>query len=771
FTLPRNAHSVIIIGSIDSSGIIKKLSEEKKINTADMQGKWESFCFQTISNPLPGINNALVIVGSDKRGTAYGVFELSRKMGVSPWYWWADVPVKKKKEIYLKSGIYNYSSPSVKYRGIFINDEAPAFSGWTKEKFGGVNHLVYEKVFELMLRMKANYLWPAMWGNAFNDDDTLNPVLANKYGIVMGTTHHEPMLRAQQEWKRYGKGQWNYDSNEMVLKDFWKKGIEKMDSHESIVSIGMRGDGDMPMTVGSNISLLERIVHDQRKIIEDVTQKPASATPQLWALYKEVQDYYDKGMRVPDDVTLLLCDDNWGNIRKLPKLTDKPRAGGYGIYYHFDYVGDPRNYKWLNTNSIPRVWEQMNLAYQYGADRIWIVNVGDIKPMELPIQFFLDYAWDTKKWNADNIGTYARKWAGEIFGPGFATDIGELVTDYTKYNSRRKPELLSWDTYSLVNFSEAENVVKDYDLLAEKAERIYQKIPGNYKNAYYQLVLYPIKACANLNNLYVATGKNRLYASQGRASANDFADSVKKYFDEDARLASYYNTVLSDGKWNHMMDQTHIGYTYWQQPAKNAIPETEYISLPDSALMAMAIDGSNSWWPHETTAAVLPELNSLLRQSSYIELYNRGTKSFEYTVKAPVPWIKIKGQNKKIEKQQRLSIQVDWNNAPMGIHKIPVTITGALGRTLTFFVLVNNYGLPKRNQLKGFVETNGYISMEAGHYSRVVNQKPIIWEMIPGIGRTGSGMTVSPVTANSQTPDGSSPRLEYNMLVFDTGRA
>ena len=267
-----------------------------------------------------------------------------------------------------------------------------------------------------MLRLKANYLWPAMWGNAFNDDDPLNPVLADKYGIVMGTTHHEPMLRAQQEWKRYGNGQWNYDSNEVVLKDFWKKGIENMDSHESIVSIGMRGDGDMPMTVGSNIALLERIVRDQRKIIEDVTGKPASATPQLWALYKEVQDYYDKGMTVPDDVTLLLCDDNWGNIRKLPKLTDKPRSGGYGIYYHFDYVGDPRNYKWLNTNSIPRVWEQMNLAYQYGADRIWIVNVGDIKPMELPIQFFLDYAWNTKKWNAGNIASYPEKWAAEIFG-------------------------------------------------------------------------------------------------------------------------------------------------------------------------------------------------------------------------------------------------------------------------------------------------------------------------------------------------------------------
>ncbi len=274
---------------------------------------------QTIDNPAKGIKQALVIAGSDKRGTAYGVFELSKQMGVSPWYWWADVPVKRKKEIYIKNGLYTSDSPKVKYRGIFINDEAPAFSGWAKEKFGGVNHLVYEKIFELMLRLKANYLWPAMWGNAFNDDDTLNPILARQYGIVMGTSHHEPMLRAQQEWKRYGKGKWDYDSNEVVLKDFWRKGIENMGSRESIVTVGMRGDGDMPMTEGTATALLERIVRDQRQIIEDVTHKPASETPQLWALYKEVQDYYDKGMSVPDDVTLLLCDDNWGNIRKLPK--------------------------------------------------------------------------------------------------------------------------------------------------------------------------------------------------------------------------------------------------------------------------------------------------------------------------------------------------------------------------------------------------------------------------------------------------------------------
>src|SRR5450432_1791414 len=612
--MPASADQLIIIGSMDSSDIIRTLAAENKIHTITLKGQWEKFQFQTLDKPVKGIQRALIIAGSDKRGTAFGVLEMSKHMGVSPWYWWADVPAKKKKEVYIKKGLFIYGSPSVKYRGIFINDEAPAFSGWAKEKFGGLNHQVYEKVFELLLRLKANYLWPAMWGNAFNDDDSLNPLLAQKYGIVMGTSHHEPMLRAQQEWKRYGRGPWNYDSNEINLKAFWKKGIEQMDSHESIVTIGMRGDGDKPMTEGSNIALLERIVHDQREIISGVTHKPVSATPQLWALYKEVQDYYDKGMTVPDDVTLLLCDDNWGNIRKLPKLTDALRAGGYGIYYHFDYVGDPRNYKWVNTNSVPRVWEQMNLAYQYGVDRIWIVNVGDIKPMELPIQFFLDFAWDTKKWNADNIIHYTREWAKELFGSRFAADIAEIVSAYTKYNNRRKPELLEPSTYSIINYREAETVEATYSQLALKAEKIYNEISAEYKNAYYQLILYPVKACANLNKLYVSTAYNRLYAEQGRASTNAFADSVKKFFDEDAALSKYYNMVMSDGKWNHMMDQTHIGYTYWQQPEKNVMPKTEYIQLPQTAEMGLAIEGSASWWPKDTSQAMLPEFDSFLQQ-------------------------------------------------------------------------------------------------------------------------------------------------------------
>jgi len=669
-------NNLIIIGSINNSDIIKKLAATKKINIDSLTNKWETFKLQVIDHPFKGVDNALVIVGSDKRGTAFGVFELSEQLGVSPWVWWADIPVKKKKELYIKQGAYTYGPPSVKYRGIFINDEAPAFSGWTKEKFGGVNHLVYEKMFELLLRLKANFLWPAMWGNAFNDDDTLNPVLADKYGIVMSTSHHEPMLRAQQEWKRYGKGAWDYTTNDSVLRAFWKKGIENMGSHESLVTIGMRGDGDKPMAQGTATALLEKIVADQRKIIEDVTHKPAASTPQVWALYKEVQDYYDKGMRVPDDVTLLLCDDNWGNIRKLPRITDKPRSGGYGIYYHFDYVGGPRNYKWLNTNSIARTWEQMHLAYAYGVRQVWVVNVGDLKPMEYPINFFLDYAWDTKKWNADNIGQYAKYWAAKQFGNTYATAIAELLNKYTKYNARRKPELLDANTYSIANYNEAQKVTTEYNNLLAKAEKINTQLPAEYKDAFFELVLHPIKACANLQELYTTVAWNKFYASQKNVNANYLADKAKQLYLNDSLISNQYNH-MANGKWDHMMDQTHIGYTYWQQPNKQKMPEVKYVAKDSGAAEIILIKGKNS---------------------------------------------------------------------------------------------SSENGIPKNSKATVFYEQEGYVSIEAAHYTKAINTKNIQWQVIKDIGKDGDGITTSPVTESLQSLAVTNPQLQYEMYVYDTGQ-
>lgn len=552
--LPSGAATAIIAGTIGHNELIDDLIKRGVIQAGEVGGKWESTLMQVVDHPLPGIKRALVIAGSDKRGTIYGIYEISRQIGVSPWYYWADVPVVHQNSIYCLETREVLPSPKVKYRGIFLNDEAPALSGWVHEQFAGFNHRFYTKVFELLLRLKANYLWPAMWGNAFNDDDTLNPVLADQYGIVMGTSHHEPMLRAQQEWKRYGKGAWNYQENKQILQDFWKKGIEHMGTHESIVTIGMRGDGDMPMTEGSNISLLEQIVKDQRAILAEVTGKPASRTPQLWALYKEVQDYYDKGMRVPDDVTLLLCDDNWGNIRKLPNLHAKYRSGGYGIYYHFDYVGGPRNYKWINTNTIERTWEQMHLAYSYGVDKIWIVNVGDLKPMEFPISFFLDYARNPDAIAYDDLPGYTLNWCKEQFGPRFARQIADIIHLYTKYNARIKPELLNSHTYSLKNYDEWNRVVNDYNSLAAKSKAIYEHLPEAYRPSYFELVDFQVAASANLYKLYRAQALNHLYASQQRSVTNQYADSVRYYYRQDSLLTYRYNKINAGGKWNHFMD-------------------------------------------------------------------------------------------------------------------------------------------------------------------------------------------------------------------------
>ncbi len=634
--LPASADNVVIIGTIQKSYALEQLEKTKKLNTAAIANQWEAYQVQIIDKPFKGIKKALVISGSDKRGAAYGTFEISKQIGVSPWYWWADVPVKKKTVLYIKKNIFLRDHPMVKYRGIFLNDEAPALSGWVHEKFGNFNHLFYEKVFELLLRLKGNYLWPAMWGNAFNNDDTLNPIMANKYGIVMGTSHQEPMNQATEHWRHEHKGAWNYQTNDSTLRAFWRKGIENMDHRETIVTIGMRGDGDKPMTEGSNIALLEKIVSDQRKIIADVTGKPASETPQDWALYKEVQDYYDKGMRVPDDVTLLFSDDNWGNIRRVPSLNAKPRSGGYGIYYHFDYVGGPRNYKWINTNNIAKVWEQLNIAYQYGIRKIWIVNVGDLKPMEFPISFFMDYAWNPTTINVDNLQNYYTSWAAQQFGNKYAKKIGQLILKYTQYNARRKPELLSPETYSLTDYNEFQRVVNEYNELTVNAQKINNLLPQKDSNAFFELVLHPIESSANLNALYLAAAKNKFFAKEKNPEANLYADSVKYFFRKDSLISYKYNHEIADGKWNHMMDQTHIGYTYWQQPRYNKMPDVTYISKDSAGSRGIKVDvkdvTARNLIPKEATGNIFYEKNGYvsIEASDYTRAIN--TKDIQWKV-------------------------------------------------------------------------------------------------------------------------------------------
>jgi len=770
--------NAIIVGTVGKSPIIDRLIQDKKIDVTAINGKWESFFLQVVQQPLPGVASALVIAGSDKRGTIFGVYDLSEQMGVSPWYWWADVPIVHKDALFVKAGKFVQGEPAVKYRGIFLNDESPALSGWVKEKYGltsipgvaNMGHEFYRKVFELILRLKGNYLWPAMWNNAFNEDDPLNPKIADEYGIVMGNSHHEPMLRAQKEWTRHGKGPWNYLTNPEVLRAFWQEGIERNKDYESIVTIGMRGDGDMPMAAANdmpaNIRLLEQIVADQREMI---AKTGLSHDTQMWALYKEVQDYYDKGMRVPDDVTLLWCDDNWGDIRRLPTEEERKRSGGAGIYYHFDYVGGPRNYKWLNTNPISKVWEQMNLALEYDAKRIWIVNVGDLKPMEFPIEFFLNFAWNPQRWPQDKTPEFTQMWAEREFGPAHATEIADLMAKYTKYNGRRKPELLDSANFSLQDYQEADRVLAEWKAITDKAQSLYEVLPDSQKDAFFELILFPIKACYQVNDIYIGAAKNKLYASQGRATANVWAARVKDTFQADADLMKTYNQTLANAKWNHMMDQTHIGYTNWQEPPRNIMPRVTEVELPAAAAMGVAVEGSASAWPGATEGPVLPKFDSFNRPRRYIDVFNKGKAPYGFSATASEPWIVLSDAKGTIDKEERLWVSVDWAKAPAGSAGGSIRIAGAGSDPVTVKVESFHPRGIERTTLDGFVEADGYVSIEAEHYSKKNDAGAARWAKIPDLGRTLSAMTVLPVTAKSVTPPEGSPSLEYKMYLFDAG--
>jgi hypothetical protein len=779
----------LIVGTVGKSGIIGELAKAGKIDTSGIAGKWESFFLQVVPDALPGVPSALVIAGSDKRGTVYGVYDLSEQMGVSPWYWWADVPAQHRDAVYVKAGKYEQGEPSVKYRGIFLNDEAPDLTNWVAGKFGYVprrddppipggvanyNSAFYGRIFEAILRLKGNYLWPAMWNNAFNEDDPNNPRLADEYGVVMGTSHQEPMLRAQKEWdRRYQRtlGSWNYYKNPDVLQNFWREGIKRNKDYESIITIGLRGANDTPMipngTVAQSMALLEEIVAVQRKMIGEEVNPDVTKVPQLWCLYKEVQEYYNEGLRVPNDVTLLWAEDNWGDVRRLPTPEERKRSGGAGIYYHFDYHGGPRNYQWINTNPIPKIWDQLNLAKQYGADRIWIVNVGHFKGLEFPMEYFMHLAWDTDRWTNQNLNEYTRLWAAREFGPTHAEAIADIISKYGKYNGRRKPELLAPTTYSLTDYREADTVVADFKAITAEAEEIYGKLPENTRDAFYELVLFPTKASSQVNEMYVAAGKNALYAEQGRAAANDMADQVEALFKADADLMAYYNHTLGDGKWNHFMDQVHIGYTSWNEPRRDVMPRVTRLELPQAASMGVAVEGSASAWPGTVGDPCLPMFDAFNQQCQYIDIFNRGQTPFEYTATASSPWILLNTAQGTVAREQGLWVSVNWATAPKGPAHGTVKVTRARGETVNVNVISFNPTEVARETLDGFVEGQGYVSIEAEHFTKNVPVGQVRWEKIEDYGRTLSAMTILPVTAESVTPPQGSPCLEYKMYLFD----
>lgn len=577
------ARPAILVGTIGHSAAIDQLVKQKRINGNLLKGKREKFIITLIDGQL-------VIAGSDRRGTIYGIYELSQQMGVSPWYDWADVPVEHHDSIFVNKGIYTDGEPAVRYRGIFLNDEAPCLTSWVKNTYGTGygDHRFYQRVFELVLRLRGNMMWPAMWGWAFYADDPENEKTADEMGVVMSTSHHEPMARNHQEYarNRKGWGPWNYQKNKTNLQKFFREGIERMKGTEQIVTIGMRGDGDEAMSAEADTKLMTNIINDQRKIIADVTGRKASETPQVWALYKEVLDYYDKGMKVPDDVTLLLCDDNWGNVRRVPNAKERKRKGGWGLYYHVDYVGAPRNSKMLNVTPVQNPWEQLTLAYENGIDRLWILNVGDLKPMEYPISQFMDMAWNPHKYDVNNITRHTRDWCAQQFGESQADEAARILNLICKYNGRCTPEMLDKNTYSLEN-GEWQEVVNQYLQLEADALRQYNCLPASYHDAYRQIILFPIEMMSNLQQMYFAQAQNHALYKQGNPKANVWADECERRFKRDSLICDYYNHKIAGGKWNGMMTQKHIGYKSWNDDfEKDTCPELFRVTSKDGVIIS-----------------------------------------------------------------------------------------------------------------------------------------------------------------------------------------
>lgn len=548
-TFPKGT---IVVGTIGKSRIIDQLVKQKKLDVSKVRGQWESFVIDVVDGNL-------VVAGSDKRGTIYGIYEISQRIGVSPWYWWADVPVKHQDELYWNNGRFVQPSPKVKYRGIFINDEWPSFGDWTTEHFGGINSKAYAHMFELLLRLKANYLWPAMWGSRFNEDDPESPRLADEYGIVMGTSHHEPMMRAHREYvtRKEQVGPWDYSVNKGRLDKFFLDGMQRNKAYENLVTIGMRGDGDVAMGKGDdadNMKTLAEVIKGQRSIIKKVYGRE-DAVPQLWAIFTEVQRYYDAGFTVPDDVTLLLCDNNWGYIRRIGRDFERKRKGGLGLYYHIDMNGGPWNDRWVNTTTIPKLREQLNLAYQTGIDRIWIINVGDLKPKEVPIDFIMHYAWNPEAVKAGDEQAWLEGFAANAFGAEHAKEAADLMAKYTKYNLWRKAEA---EVPGIFNKEEMAYTDSLWLSLSARAEILKMKIPAEAQDAYYQLVYYPVVASAGVHLIYNA-------ATRGNSKL------IEQLMAFDQQLSDYYHKI-SDGKWSKMMQDKHIGYTQWYMPKENINP-------------------------------------------------------------------------------------------------------------------------------------------------------------------------------------------------------
>lgn len=779
----------ILIGTLGRNQLIDELVRKKKLDVSAIQNGWEQYIIKVIENPFKGVNRALVIAGCDRRGTAYGTFALSEAMGVSPLYWWSDVPVKKQNALYLETSEYISKAPTVKYRGIFINDEGWGITPWAAKTFdpelGDIGPKTYAKVCELILRMKGNMLAPAMHpsSGAFNKYPE-NKVVADSYAIVMTSSHCEPLLfNNVTEWHKDIMGDWNYLINKNGINKVLDQRISENSPYENFYTLAMRGIHDAGLSgvpKEREVSLIEEVLDDQRKILSKYINQPIDSIPQLFVPYKEVMDIYERGLKVPDHVTLVWPDDNYGYMKRLSNGSERKRKGGSGVYYHISYCGEPHDYLWINTTPPTLIYEEMRKAYDTGADRYWLLNVGDIKPGELGMKFFLDMAWDINQFNFDNSYTFEAGSLASLFGKQYKNDLQDILSNYYLLAFQHKPEAMGWgyewnnhhdreriiDTdFSFINYNEAENRMKEYDRIADKSEKILHSLPEAYKAAFYELLFYPVKGAALMNKKMLIAQQNRWYAAQGRAATNEFAGQAKACHDSLNYYTEKFNLLL-DGKWNHMMSVTP-GWTATYQ----TMPPTSTIKLPEGEDMQIFIPGQDCTYG-TSHVKVLPCTNSYTKKISFIELYNRGNKAFSWKATVKDNWINLSKRTGKTTMQERIMVSVDWTKVPAG-DKITGEIEITSGdKTEKIYVPVFNPQSPSAGDLKGmYVEDNGCVSINAGMFHRKVENRDIKINTVKGLGYENDCVQLGEAIKPSQNMwlTDQAPKAEYDFYTFNSG--
>ena len=781
----------VIVGTVGGSALIRRLSEAGKIDTAPLEGAWERYLIQTVANPLPGIRKALVIAGSDRRGAAYGLFTLSELIGVSPWYWWADVPVKKHAALHVDAPPTYSQTPSVRYRGIFLNDEDWGLTPWASQTFeperGNIGPRTYAKVCELLLRLKANYLAPAMHpvSTSFNQIPE-NKLVADTFAIVMGSTHCAPLLlNTASEWDTQTMGPWNYDKNKEGINRVLTQRVRENSPYENVYTLALRGlhDGAMSTTLPMHekVRMLQQALLDQRQILAENIDRPVETVPQAFTPYKEVLEIYSNGLELPDDVTIVWPDDNYGYMKRLSGVREQRRTGRSGVYYHVSYLGVPHSYLWFSTTPPSLMYEELRKAYDTTADRLWLLNCGDLKGSEMQVSLFLDMAWDIGRFTADNVVTYPARWLAGIFGEAYYDRLEAMTREHLRLAFPRKPEYMGWgyhwnrfdhnceqltDTdFSFTNYDEAPRRLEAYRKLGARAEALLHEIGDEARPAFYQLVYYPLRGAELMNRMTLGGQRNRWYARQGRAATNAVRDEVQRCYDSLQVITRGYNSLLG-GKWNHMMSmrQNYDGVSaYFNLPH---LATHDAAGAPRLALQVAGEDVTGARAFH-----ALPAFDNYLRRTYPVEIYNRGGGTLAWTAHASEPWVVLSKSAGKTADEERITVGIDWEKAPSG-NAVPAQIVFRAGeQSEKVLVSLFNPTAPSRAELRGiYVENNGCVSIPAAGCHRVRENDRIKITAVEDLGIEGPALQLGDPTAPLQIfRSRDVPCAEYDFYAFDAG--